>query len=76
MLRLGIDLDLSFALIAVFKSFLILASNGGAGSGVVELCRMPRKARHLRCLLQRSIAAARDNLVIGYFYSINHYVSK
>lgn len=64
----GIDLGLSFALIAVFKSFLILASNGGAGSEVVEVCRIQRKARHFGCLMQRSVAAATDILMIGYLY--------
>lgn len=70
--RLEIDLGLSFALIAVFKSFLILESNGGAGSEVVEVCRMPRRTRHLGCLTQRSIAAARDTLMIGHFCSIDY----
>jgi hypothetical protein len=54
-----INLDLSFALIAVLRSFLILDNNGGACSEAVEVCRVPRNTEHVDCLRLRSIAAPR-----------------
>jgi hypothetical protein len=54
---LQINLDVSFALMAVLRSFLILDKSGGACSEVVEVCRMPRNKGHIDCLRVRSIAA-------------------
>jgi hypothetical protein len=56
---LQINLDLSFALKAVLRSFLILDSNGGACSEAVDVCRMLRSRERVECLKGRSIATPR-----------------
>jgi hypothetical protein len=61
-----INLDLSFALKAVLRSFLILDSNGGACSEAVEVCRMLRSRERVECLQERSIAIPRLVLRLDY----------
>jgi len=56
---LRINLDLSFALIAVLRSFLILDNNGGACSEAVDVCRMLRNTERVDCRKGRSMAAPR-----------------